>query len=318
MDTRIRRFMAGERAVDVWPSRFPPRHVRERSEGIRKLGRRLGVRARLASRLMANPSVFSDVSRALLYGKTVKARRMAITVLQEIEDVGMEIISRKFRFLWRANPKVASRSLVAALLNADPDAEIVHHLRLCEIYARYPETRGYYSFAFVRHPFDRALSFHTQLHRSHEGYEGNILSRRERFIGDKFARFYGLAETRDFDSYCEWLNTPYGSDAFANRHFLSQHLIIRTGQDRLPDFVGRFENLRADLNSIASEVGMPEPVLPMLNTMIGWQATTEAVQAARSNMAAQLTDRNKVLLRKRYAEDFDLGGYSRSAPSQMF
>ena len=319
MNDKLARFMAGERAVDVWPPRFPPPHARGcadtpgaqgRLEGFRKLGRRLGVRARAASRLMSTPSALGDVAGALLHGEMAKARRMAITVLQETDVRTEMVISRRYRFVWRANLKVASRSIVAALLGADPEAEIVYESSIFEIYARYPETRDYYSFAFVRHPFDRALSYHAQLHRSRRGYEGNVLSRVEHTTRDKFARFYGLAEARDFDDYCEWLNTPYGSDAFANKHFLSQHLIIRAGRDRLPDFVGRFENLRADLDRVAAEVGMPTPALPMLNTMGGWQATPEALWAAKSRTSVQLTERNKALLRKRYAEDFKLGGYS--------
>ena len=259
---------------------------------------------------MRTPSVLRDVAGALLHGETAKARRMTFTILQEADVRTGKIISRKYRFMWLINYKVASRSIVAALLGADPEAEIVHESSIFDIYARYPETRSYYSFAFVRHPFDRALSYHAQLHRSREGYEGNVLSTLERTTRDKFARFHGLAEARDFDDYCEWLNTPYGSDAFANKHFLSQHLIIRAGRDRLPDFVGRFENLRADFDRVAADVGMPAPALPMLNTMAGWQAKPEALRAVRSMASAQLTERSKELLRKRYAEDFKLGGYS--------
>ena len=268
------------------------------------------MRARAASKLMSTPSVLGDVAGALLLGETARARRMALTILQETDVRTEKIISRKYRFVWRANPKVASRSIVAALLGADPDAEVVYETNVFDMYERYPETRDYYSFAFVRHPFERALSYHTELHRCREGYEGSVLSIVERRTRDKFARFYGLAEARDFDGYCEWLNTPYGSDACANRHFLSQHLVIRAGHDRLPDFVGRLENLRADLDRIAADVGMPAPALPMLNTTAGWQASPEALRAARSRMSVQVTARNKSLLRKRYAEDFRLLGYS--------
>ena len=319
MDDKLARFMTGEGVREVWPSRFPFRHAggcadtpggQDRLEGFRKLKRRLGRQARAASRLMATPAVLGDVAGALLRGETARARRMTVTILQETDVNTEKVISRKYRFVWLANPKVASRSIVAALLGADPDAEIVYEGSIFDVYARYPETRSYYSFAFVRHPFDKAISYHTQLHRPRDGYEGDALSRVERTTRDKFARFHGLSEARDFDDYCEWLNSPYGSDAFADKHFLSQHLVIRAGHDRLPDFVGRFENLRADLARVAADVGMPAPALPMLNTMAGWQAAPEALRAARSRMSVQLTERNKALLRKRYAEDFRLGGYS--------
>ena len=321
MNDKLARFMAGEGVRKVWPSRFPSSHAegcadtpgrRDRLEGFRELGRRLGVRARAVSRLMSTPAALRDVAGALLRGETARARRMTVTILQEADVRTEKIISRRYRFVWLANPKVASRSTVAALLGADPDAEIVHASSIIDVYERYPETRDYYSFAFVRHPFDRAISYHAELHHLREGYEGDALSGVERRTRDKFARFYGLAEARDFGDYCEWLNTPYGSDAFADVHFISQHLIIRAGRDRLPDFVGRFENLQADLDRVAADVDMPAPALPMLNTMAGWQATPEALRAARRRMAVQhqLTERDKALLEKRYAEDFRLGGYS--------
>ena len=48
-----------------------------------------------------------------------------------------------------------------------------------------------------------------------------------------------------------------------------------------------------------------------MNTMAGWEATPDALKAARSAvMEAHLTERSKALLRTRYAEDFRLFGYS--------
>ena len=316
MNDKLAKFMAGHRSVEVWPSRFPHRHAGECTgtpghfEGCRKLARRLGVRARAVSRLMSTPAVLGDVAGALLHGEIGKARHMTLTILQAPQIYTEQVISRKYRFIWTANARVASRSILAALLDVDPDAEIVRGVSIIDMFARYPETKSYYRFAFVRHPFDRAISYHTRLHCSHEGYESKILSWVERSNRIRFARFYGLSGTRNFDDYCEWVNTPYGSDKYADYHFISQHLIIRVNHVRPPDFVGRFENLRADLDHVAANVGLPAPTLPVLNTIAGWQATPEALQESRSRMSAQLTERNKALLRKRYAEDFWLGGYS--------
>ena len=217
------------------------------------------------------------------------------------------MISRRYRFVWISNEKVGSRSLIAALFGVDPDAEWTTNTSIADIHAMYPETRNYFSFAFIRNPFDRAISFHSHLHhfRNVPFLHGGMEHRRH-----YFSRYHGPAETRHFDAYCEWLNSPYGSDQYAARIFRSQHLVIRMGRDRLPDFVGRLENFRADLDHVASQVGSPEPALPMLNTMAGWRTTPEALRAARSKAAVQLTDRNRALLRKRYEGDFMLGGYS--------
>lgn len=68
---------------------------------------------------------------------------------------------------------------------------------------------------------------------------------------------------------CRWLNTPDGSDAFADRHILSQLVQIRMQSGHLPDFIGRFENINADLDRVAERLGLPTPALPMPNTVAG-------------------------------------------------
>ncbi len=237
--------------------------------------------------------------------------------------------------------KVASRSIMAALRNADPDAEIIHGMTIQDVYVMRPEVKDYYSFAFIRHPFHRTLSWYREVFFSQKVYAETYhlyRKKRDRTFFDPvagrsvslrsplseladpsrkekkrlrlFKAFYGLQEATSFDDVCRWLNTPYGSDAFADRHFLSQHVQIRLEDGRLPDFVGRFENLEADLNRVAAHLGMPAPALPMLNTRAGWQTTPDALRADRSAAKVPLTERNKALLKQRYADDFKLFGYS--------
>ena len=125
-----------------------------------------------------------------------------------------------------------------------------------------------------------------------------------------FYRMHGLAEATGFDDYCQWLHTPYASDAVADRHILSQHLQLRLNDGRLPDFIGHIENLDADLQRVAEHLGLPKPALPLLNTMADWQATPTAMQAARSTANAILTQSSKALLATRYATDLELGDYT--------
>ena len=294
--------------------------------------------------LGSNRAIAHSVADALMHGSFADAKRIVHTVRQR-PDLGSEkIISRKYRFLFICTPKVASRSLMATLRNADPEAEVVYHMPIGDVLAAYPEAEGYYSFAFIRHPFTRALSWYWDmafardvfartyhLYRDrrdrvfHDPVAGRSVSfriplcelaapsRKEEKTQRLFDRFYGLAEAAGFDGVCRWLNTPYGSDTFANRHFLSQHLQIRVGGGRLPDFIGSFENLGADLDLVAERLRLPDLALPMLNTMAGWQATPDVLEAARSDAAAHLTERNKALLRARYASDLELWASRRRA-----
>lgn len=264
-------------------------------------------RCRQAATIAAKPDLVRELAGAALRGRLAAAARMAVTAARS-PDLGAEkIISRKFRYIWLCVPKAASRSIMAALQEITPDHEIVTGTSAAELFAQRPEARDYYSFAFVRSPYTRALSFYADLHFAHLRYSGAAARRRKKERSIRFfKRFYGLAETGSFDDFCRWLNTPWASDAVADRHFLSQYLQIRLDGGRRPDFVGRFEHLDADFRRVAERLGLPAPALPLLHTMAGWRTTPAALQAARAALGAQLTERNKALLRTRYARDFEL------------
>ena len=261
--------------------------------------------------ICANPLVVRDLAGALGRGAFGVARRMAYTAVRSPDLTAEKVVSRKYRCLWLCNPKVASRSIIAVLRDADPDAEIIEGASVAEVYAMYPAAKDYFSFAFIRHPFGRALSLYAEMRFFHTRFDGANRCRKEerqRFLANAF---FGLAEVESFDDYCRWLNTPYGSDAFANCHFLSQHRQICLLHGHRPDFIGRLENIDRDLERVAEHLGMPLPTLPMLNTMAGWQPRSpQALQAARAEMSALLTEQNRALLSKRYAGDLELGGYS--------
>ncbi len=278
---------------------------------IRVLIRRLKIAAALASTSLRHRSVAADIVSALWGGNFNQVRHIAYMAARTPDLRAEKIVSRKYRYLWICNPKAASRSTIAALCSADPGAEVIRGKSVSEIYALYPEARDYFSFAFIRHPFDRALSFYSEIHFAPERYQGAQRRPKKEKRQSFFDWYYGLEEASSFDDYCRWLNTPYGSDEFADRHFRSQHLLIRLDDGRFPDFVGRFENINEDLQQVAKRVGMPPPELPMLNTMAGWQPLSpEALQTARSVMRSHLNERNRALLSTRYAADLELGGYS--------
>lgn len=282
-------------------------------------------------------AIAKDVAEALSRGAVQDAWRMARTARLS-PDLGAEkVISHKYRFLCLCIPKAASRSIRAALRNVDSEVEVVYDRSIHDLHTMRSRVKDYYSFAFIRHPFTRTLSWYWELffvadafgktyhlyrHRRDrsffDGTAGRSVSlrsplselaapsRKKEKSRWFFARYYGLKETTGFEDTCRWLNTPYGSDAFADRHFLSQHVQIRLEDGRLPDFIGRFENINADLKYVADRLDMPAPALPMLNTMAGWQTTRHDLEAVRAEREVQLTERNKALLRTRYARDVEL------------
>ena len=264
-------------------------------------------RAKQLARIASRPRAALDVAALTLRGDFRQARIHAASAARRAYPSAEKIISRKYAFIWICVPKAASRSLMASLLTADPDAETVK-ISLSDILKERPEASGLYTFAFVRHPFARALSLYAETRYFSERFSDQkrrAKENRQRFYENAFP---GFLDIESFDDYCEWLNTPYASDDLADVHFLSQRAQITADGGRLPDFVGTVENIERDFRRVADILGIsPPPDLPTLNTMAGWEPDSpQALQDARADMNALLTERCKALLAKRYAADLEL------------
>ncbi len=221
------------------------------------LGRR--ALAAVARRLLRSPAVeHRNVAAALVAaieaGDDAAALALASTAGRRPDLRAEKIVSRKYRYLWICNPKAASRSIVAALRAADPGATLIRNRTLEAVLAAHPEARGYFRFAFLRHPVDRTRSCWADKHRLARTDPDN----RRWFIDP----WYGLSAGMGFDAFCRWLDTPFGSDAFADRHWLSQHRQLRDGDGRLPEFLGRYERLDADWRALCERLGLPSPAAP--------------------------------------------------------
>ena len=211
------------------------------------------------------------------------------TVLRRADRRAEKIVSHEYRFVWICNPKAASRSLIAALLDADPKALLVRGQTLEQVYAAHPAARAYRRFAFLRHPVDRTRSFFEDKH----ALARTDAAARRWFIDP----WHGVEAGMDFAAFCRWLDSPWGSDAFADRHWLSQWRQVSDRRGRLPDFLGRYETLDADWRRMCAALGLPQTPLPRLN----------ARGAARGGI--EVDARSAARLMRRYARDCALGGY---------
>ena len=276
--------------------------------------------AALAALPLCKPTIAGHIAAAMCRGRWRDARHMAHTATRP-PDFAEKIVSHRHRCLWLCNPKVASRSIKYALLDADPNAVLIRDKSVSEVLSMLPEARRYTSFAFIRSPLERALSFFAELNAplerarqqaseatppapGHEVPSQHDLQQRKRT--QLLARYYGLANANDVNAFCEWLATPFAADACAERHVRSQHLSIRTEDGRMANFIGRLETAEDDWQRIAAQLGMDAPPLPMLNTMAGWTAPLAEVAAARTALARRMTPRSAMILKDRYAEDFAL------------
>ena len=172
-----------------------------------------------------------------------------------------KIVSRRHQYLWLRVPKVASSSIIDTIMSVDDSAELLKFTSTADLYRKYPEIQGYFSFAFIRHPRTRILSCYKD--KIQEAHPGTMENR------DHIAPFYGLRGGIAFDDFLTWLNTPYGSDAFADSHWLSQTRQVELPDGNLPDFVGLFENLEDDWREVVATIGLPAMPLTHLNSSSG-------------------------------------------------
>ncbi len=275
------RLIAEGRGPAAWLTRAIVRRV-----GLRPLARRLA-----ASRLAGHREIAVMLAAAIKAGDDEAALALVSTAGRRPDLRAEKILSRRYGFLWICNPKVASRSMISALCAADPDALLIRGQTLDRVLARHPEAKSFYRFAFLRHPCHRTYSFYADKH---------ALAERDRDAYRWFIKpYYGIRLGMGFKEVCAWLNTPCGSDAFADRHWLSQSRQIADGNGRLPDFLGSYENLEADWETVTRRLRLPPVTLPRLN---------EHPEPGPGETA--LTEDTVALLRHRYAEDFRLGGYA--------
>ena len=134
-----------------------------------------------------------------------------------------ELLSHPFIFIHV--PKTGGTSLRTALgMYPGP-----YHITAQKLWTGYPDSVNKFSFAIVRNPWDRLVSY---IHSMHD-------------------------------------NRWQRPDRFEQLGFIPQvnYIMDETGKP-LVDFIGRYENLEEDFHTICVRIGIPTPPLPHLNSSI--------------------------------------------------
>jgi len=231
------------------------------------------------------------------------------------------IVSDEHRFVFLANHKVATTSILTSLLplfdfddietensndpkrgptfkhNGIPVGDI-HGLfnEFAQINkAHFLAGRGnkyhrYFKFTFVRNPWDRLVSCYVS-----KLVQGGT--------GLKMGKYGDVSLRRDmtFKEFAEAVSRI--PDEVANHHFRSQHVTVcDDGPERtvLADFVGRFERLNEDFRRVSERIGL--------------EAGLAHVGGSRSRNLHSYRDfyddKLARMVGERYREDADLFGYS--------
>jgi hypothetical protein len=161
-------------------------------------------------------------------------------------------------------------------------------------------------YSFVRNPYTRVLSAYLNkfepLTRGDGEWLGPYFSAVYQAIG-AYRKSAGHADTRvSFEAFLDWL-AHSGDPNVDNEHWVPQSRILSRHAVRY-DFIGRFENLKADAAFLMDRMGtgVPFPTQESLD----FPGTNSALQ-----LATYYTSTEAALVQGIYASDFESFAYSR-------
>ncbi len=222
------------------------------------------------------------------------------------------VLNRKRKFFFLHIPKTAGRS-VAALLGDIDGSEIIRVPPIDKIRGIFPtsayfeyrktqfglnerfrgkriaaasklsEWKGLYKFCFVRNPYDRAYSAFQ--------YCTKIESH------GKVRHLFGEPTPANI-SFSDFIRLPSNFNYEVKNHFHISQTQYIFGFNTDYNFIGKYENIEFDLESIAAELGVKFGSLSKRN------------QSPRKSAGAQLLQADRTLIEEMFADDFKNFGYS--------
>jgi len=206
------------------------------------------------------------------------------------------MISHKKKFIFTAVPKTGTSSIERSLQKYSlrhPATE--KHFTFLEYQKKYKNTKDYFSFAFVRNPFDRLVS---QFHFTGCGWF--------KFWAKQFPHF------SDFDcTFANFVRHIVANDLSFSCHRYQSKLWNRNrnnggGPDsdfsmhnyvRDINFIGKFENLQEDFNIACEKIGIPQQQLPHKN------------ETNHKHYTEYYDDETRQIVAEKYAKDIEFFGY---------
>lgn len=209
------------------------------------------------------------------------------------------LISKKKQFIFVHVQKTAGISLQQVLTSHAPDARLWHGRHghassgLAEIGRKRWER--YFSFGFVRNPWDRLVSHYSMIRDKIDELTPEQRAEPRPFKIELWN--YVLHFSHDFDSFLDnctgliWDRDCYKSFLFNQIDYLSDDK-----GEIVVDYVGRFENFEQDATAVLARIGI-EAEVPRLN------------RSSRGDYHDYYTPRTRDLVAKRFARDIQAFGY---------
>jgi hypothetical protein len=152
----------------------------------------------------------------------------------------------------------------------------LQHLTFSEIQTISTDWQDFFSFSFVRNPWDKMVSMYSNP-------DPHMV---------KQARQQGIELTKI--SFAEFINN---TGKIQHIHLLEQHKFIFDNNKQLVDFIGRFENLEADFQQLTKLIGI-SCQLPHRN------------KSQRKSYQDYYDSDTQAIVAERYQQDISMFGYS--------
>lgn len=231
------------------------------------------------------------------------------------------IISHKYRFIYFANPKTATTSIEKALKDVDESHTFSDRLDRLIAQNRFLQNRnlihiapvyvrqlvgediwnGYYKVAFVRNPWDWVISQYCQnfCKVGSKKYKLGLLLNKLSLQPhpDLDCREKPFFTKRDFVLHWNLMyrlrNVEDASNSF------QYHFVQDKNGNRVADYIGKFENLKADFETFCNHVGLEGFSLPLSNKSKGKTLSYQQYY----------TGQTKEIVSKKYERDINLFDY---------
>ena len=216
------------------------------------------------------------------------------------------LVSHRAKFVFVHVQKTAGISMETVLKQNFPDLEQWHgrHGHASDAIGEWGRERweDYYSFAFVRNPWERLVSWYSMIRARQAGKLIHLpwpLNRQPRIWsqvarkGQTFEQFLDRCTDEIFDRGC-WKSFAYNQ---------IDYLTDENGEI-VVDTIGRFENIAEDSRKIFGRIGI-DATLPSRNT------------SKHGHYSDWYDDRTEQLVRERFARDIAAFDYEFERPEKL-
>ena len=185
------------------------------------------------------------------------------------------MINYKHKFIFVHVPKTAGRIIENYLLNFDSIREWQPHHPITDYIKRVKNFNSMFKFSFVRNPYEKLLS--------------------EYFY---FRKKDGCNCKRNFDTHYNTFKKFVISDAVENCSWKNHSTLqIEMANPKYMNFIGRFENLQEDFNTVCDKIGIPRKKIQHRN------------KTEHKHYTEYYDEETKQFVAEKYAKDIEYFGY---------